>query len=135
MKPARALLFLAVIACGHKPPPSGGGPVTGDGGSGEGPGSGSASGTGGGSGSAGPAADAPLSRDECTAMLGHIFDLGIAEKKKTWTADQTPTTDELAASRAKLIDANLQECMQLPRAQYACAIRATTANELQACPQ
>jgi hypothetical protein len=135
----------AAIACGH-PPKGGGTTPTGGGGSDDGSGGatpGSGGGTGASAGSGGGAAsgsavspDAPLAKDECVTMLGHIFDLGIAEKRKTWKPKDTPDADQLADYKAKMITANVQECMQtLPRDQYACAIKAATAADLEACPR
>jgi hypothetical protein len=126
MRTAVALVMfvgIAGAACGHKTPHG----TTTETGSGTGTGTGSATGT-------GVSADAALTKDECVTMLGHIFDLGIAEKKKTWKPEETPTDDKLADFKAKMIEANVQECLQLPRDQYACAIKAQTAAELEACP-
>ena len=62
-------------------------------------------------------------------MLGHVFDVAMAARKDPLTAD------ERAAVRTKMIDENLEACLTTRRETYACAMKATTAADLQACPQ
>jgi hypothetical protein len=138
---AMRLVGAAVIAvglagaCGHKaPPPSpGGGAATGTP-AGEDGASSSAAGSE--ASAAAPTGDRPLGRDECAQMLGHIADLGFAEKRRAAKPGQDAPTDEDAVkARKALIDDNTEACLQqVTRAQYDCAMKAASAAELKACP-
>ncbi|MCE9577449.1 MAG: hypothetical protein K8W52_30150 [Deltaproteobacteria bacterium] len=109
----------ALAACGHPPKPAASA------------GSGSAAVDAGVAPDAAPVAPVATSptRDECAVMLGHVFDVAMAARKDPLTPD------ERAAVRTKMIDANVESCLATSRATYECAMKASTAADLQACPQ
>ncbi|HTJ43275.1 MAG TPA: hypothetical protein VL463_14315 [Kofleriaceae bacterium] len=121
---AAVMIVIALAACGHKQPTGGGdGSASGSGSAtGSGPGTGMGTGT-------GTASEAPLSKDECVAMLGHILDLASAARK-----DPGETPEEHQKTRQRLIDEQTQPCVDsVPRAQYDCAMKATSAADLGRC--
>jgi hypothetical protein len=123
----------ATISCGGKQ--HGGGTTTA---SGDGSAGGSApDGSGSGGGSAAMTPPKPLTKDECGAMIGHIFDIGISEKKKTWKPAEVPTDEQLAAARVKQIEQGTDPClqMQVPRPMFDCAMNATDAAALEKCQE
>jgi hypothetical protein len=123
MRTCGSIVMLLVLACGHPPrPPAGGSAVSA-------PDAGVAAR---GAAPTGPAIDAaPASptKDECVALLGHVFDVANAARKEPLG------TDESAAVRSKMITDNLASCLATHRATYECAMKATTPAELQVCPE
>jgi hypothetical protein len=148
MRIARALVLALTVgaaACGgHHPPATGpgGGAAGAGGGSGAGPvaGSGAAPGSAAtpapGAGSGAAADDSSrLSRDECVAMLNHVLDLQVAEKRRTVSAEDAPTDEEIATIRAGMIAELTDSCLRLRRADWRCAMDATDVAAFRACAQ
>ncbi len=136
MRLAFTLMLIATIACGHKPPTTGGtGPASGSGtGTAAETGSGAGTATGAGTGADDGAGAASLSKDECVAMLGHIVDVGMAEKRRTMKPDDAPSDEDVVKARKVVVDKSLQECLQsVSRAQYACAMKAQSPDDMGAC--
>jgi len=129
---ALIVVAAATISCGGKQ--QGGGTTTAGGDGGSTVASGVGGGGGGGSAETPPR---PITKDECGAMIGHIFDIGIAEKKKTWKPNEVPTDDQLAAARVKQIEQGTDAClqMQVPRPMFDCALNAVDAAALQKCQE
>jgi len=98
---------------------------------------------GGGGGSAAPvatqpdaaavAATGPLNEADCTAMIGHIMDLGVAEQRKTLPPEQVPTPGQVAAGKKRMVEQGLAECLQLDRPSFACVMAAQEAAALETC--
>jgi hypothetical protein len=128
-------MAVAAMACGHKQPTGGGGVGSASGsGTGTGTGTGTGSGSETGSGTDQPA-DAPVTREECVAVLGHIVDIGMADQRKRLPPDQAPTDEDVAKARKRTIDGGLEECLKMPRTMYACAMKAQDAAAMKACDQ
>jgi hypothetical protein len=72
-----------------------------------------------------PASVGPPGVDECAALVGHAMD--VVQHERT---DGVRFTEADRSNLRALADAR---CRAMPRASYACAMAATTADALQAC--
>jgi hypothetical protein len=131
MRLAFIVVVLATISCGGKQ--QGGGPTIA---SGSGAGPGSASG-GGGGGSAQAEPPKPVTKDECAALIGHIFDVGVSEKMKTWKPEERPSDETLKTGRMQQIERGADACvkMAVPRPMFDCAMNALDAAALGKCQE
>lgn len=75
----------------------------------------------------------PLTREECVALIDHELEVGMADQRARKSADLVPTADQVAALRAKLVAEQVDPCLAMPRAQWTCAMAATTQEALYAC--
>jgi hypothetical protein len=82
-----------------------------------------------------PADDRPLTEDDCSAMIGHIVDVGMEAQRRTKPADKVPTADAVAEIKAKMIESMMPQCLQFDRASWKCAMDATTEAALDDCAQ
>jgi hypothetical protein len=123
---AALVVAIALLACGGSQKKTGGGVASGAGSS-----SGSAVAAGSGSSAPVPVdGAAPLTHDECAALIGHTLDIAAAEAKGALA----PQGDEQAAVRKQLIDELAEQCIaQTPRSQYACGMAAKTSADFKAC--
>jgi hypothetical protein len=87
------------------------------------PGTGTGTGTG----------EGAITKEDCVLVLGHIVDVGMAEKKKTMPPDQAPNEEDAAKARQKVIDSGMDECLKMPRAMFECAMNAQDTAALRAC--
>jgi hypothetical protein len=67
---------------------------------------------------------APLTRNECAAMLEHVVELQVADQRKRLTADQVPTAEQVGTIKAELVVQQTEACLPLPRAVYDCVMGA-----------
>ena len=78
-------------------------------------------------------APAPLTDAECTQLVEHTLEIGMAQQRATKPADYVPTDDQVGAIRAKLIAS--KPCDGLTRPQWECALAASTQDALYRCAQ
>src|SRR5437868_3168033 len=118
----RRIVILLVAACASHPPKTGSG-----------------TGTGTGSASVAPAPDAapatakaePITADQCSTTIDHIFDLTLADKKAK-EPDKEWHDDKVAAARQSLHDALAPKCSTIDRASYDCFMAATSMDQANA---
>jgi hypothetical protein len=80
-----------------------------------------------------PAATGPLSEADCDRLLDHMFELYIADKKKTAKPDEVPTEEDVAKARSRLTATAKDKCVGSPRAPYDCSMKAQTTAEIRMC--
>jgi hypothetical protein len=67
----------------------------------------------------------PISDSECERYVDHVLQLGQDVMRKTKPVDEVPTSEQVAAIRARLLVA--KPCRDLSRPLWTCAIAATDA--------
>jgi hypothetical protein len=129
---AAVTIAIVLVACGGKQTTGGGGVASGSGsGSAVASDAGALAGTGAGTGTG--TTGGAITQEDCVLVLGHIVDVGMAEKKKTMPPDQAPNEEDAAKARQKVIDAGMEECLKMPRAMFDCAMKAQDSAALRAC--
>ncbi len=81
-----------------------------------------------------PAVDAappPITADECGAYVDHVLAVALGAMRGTRAADEIPTSEQVAAIRAKLVAS--APCRELDRAAWTCAMAAVDQAALYAC--
>ncbi|HUQ08463.1 MAG TPA: hypothetical protein VM261_38495 [Kofleriaceae bacterium] len=131
-----AAIVVLLGACGPKKGPDGGGGGGGGGGGSDGS-SGGGGGTGAGSedGSGSASASAPLTRADCEKMIDHVLQIGMEEQRKTKPAEYVPTEAQVADIRAKMVEKQLEPCLEWPRPVWECTMAAPTVAALYACAE
>lgn len=81
----------------------------------------------------GPAATGPLTEADCDRLLDHMFELYIADKKKTAKPDEVPTEEDVAKARAGMPADVKARCIGSPRPPYDCSMKAQTTAEIRVC--
>ncbi len=81
-----------------------------------------------------PAVDAappPITADECGAYVDHVLAVALGAMRGTRAADEIPTSEQVAAIRAKLVAS--APCRELDRAAWTCAMAAVDQAALYGC--
>jgi hypothetical protein len=62
-----------------------------------------------------------------------MFELYIADKKKTAKPDEVPTEEDVAKARSRLTATSKDKCIGSPRPPYDCSMKAQTTAEIRVC--
>jgi len=76
-----------------------------------------------------------ITPSECEAMIGHILDVQLAEKRQTVPADQVPTPEQVETIRKKMLsdERGVRGCAAFDRVSMTCVMKATDTAALEAC--
>ena len=76
---------------------------------------------------------APLSTEECSKLIDHVFDLGVAEQLAIKGADHLASSAQLEVLRDSMHSTMMLECMRFARPAWECAMAATDSTAVSAC--
>lgn len=77
--------------------------------------------------------DAPLTEDDCVALFDHLIDIKLDELRASVPPDQVPTDEQVEEIRERMRSEEMPRCLAGDRQTFACALAATTAEDVAAC--
>ncbi len=127
--PSSLLLVVALAGCGQ-PSARPAAPVVAQAGGGDG-----GPGDGGGVAAeiAPPPPPAPLTAEECAALVDRMLSIGLAEQQRKTPQGPVPSAEQQQAIRAQMIAELAPSCATIPRSAWDCAMAASDRAAMAAC--